>query len=84
MEMEGHFDGSFLLSFASIYRKKYPQRILSHIYGDKHTNYYCKIYNVVNYFHKCTHYGFRALSFHLNRYKGLCNNYQEGGGLKLK
>ena len=32
-------------------RNKYPQRILSHIFGDKHSNYYRKIYNVVNYFH---------------------------------
>ena len=67
-KMEGHFDGSFLLSFSLIYRKKYPQRILSHIFGDKHSNYYCKIYNAVNYFHKRIHYGFRALSFYLNRY----------------
>ena len=66
--MEGHFDGSFLLSFSLIYRKKYPQRILSHIFGDNHSNYYCKIYNAVNFFHKRTHYGFRALSFYLNRY----------------
>ena len=56
------------LYYRLLYRKKHPQRILSQIFGDKHSNYYCKIYNVLNHFHKCTHYGFRALSFYLNRY----------------
>ena len=66
------------LYYRLLYRKKYPQRILSHIFGDKHSNYYCKIYNVVNHFHKCTHYGFRALSFYLNRHNTQRERYKMG------